>query len=126
MDNILFKIVNIVSLEHVKIKLLTKFVEKLTVNPAKILNINNTNNLEELIEDLEECYRKKNKYLMIKTTLLKNIKQIDKIPKKNEIINEFEDKIISREIILDDIPEQISVEILNIRINNSFVNANLN
>ncbi len=36
----LFKIVNIVSLEHVKIKLLTKFVEKLTVNPAKILNIN--------------------------------------------------------------------------------------
>ena len=93
---------------------------------AKILNINNTNNLEELIEDLEECYRKKNKYLMIKTTLLKNIKQIDKIPKKNEIINEFEDKIISREIILDDIPEQISVEILNIRINNSFVNANLN
>lgn len=36
----LFNIVNIVSLEHVKIKLLAKLVEKLTVNPAKILGIN--------------------------------------------------------------------------------------
>jgi dihydroorotase len=36
----LFKLVNMVALEHVKIKILTKLIKKLTINPANILNIN--------------------------------------------------------------------------------------
>ena len=36
----LFRVVNSVALEHAKIKLLSKLIKKLTVNPAKILGIN--------------------------------------------------------------------------------------
>ncbi|MEW9121504.1 MAG: amidohydrolase family protein [Thermotaleaceae bacterium] len=35
----LFRLVNSVALEHAKVKLLSKFIKKLTINPAKILKI---------------------------------------------------------------------------------------
>ncbi|MDD2409420.1 MAG: DNA polymerase III subunit gamma/tau [Bacilli bacterium] len=89
----------------------------------KITNIKEIYNLEQLIFDLEECCNKKNKYLMIKTVLLKNIEDIAKDIEIKNIIEE--EKIISREIISDKILEHISLDVLNIRVNNSFVNANL-
>ncbi|MDD4705774.1 MAG: DNA polymerase III subunit gamma/tau [Bacilli bacterium] len=90
----------------------------------KITNSKEINNLEQLILDLEECYTKKNKYLMIKTMILKNIEDL---VTKYEVVNTVvEEKNISREIISNEIQNQINLEILNIRVNNSFVNANLN
>ena len=110
--------------------LLTKILDYLLTELInyKITNDRIINNIEKLIIDLEECYNKKNKYLMIKTIILHNVvnektpiiqkEKVKKVEKKEEII--------SREIIYDIIPEQINPEILNIRINNSFVKADIN
>ncbi|MDD2238686.1 MAG: DNA polymerase III subunit gamma/tau [Bacilli bacterium] len=106
--------------------LLTKMLDFLLQEliKYKISNIKEINNLEQLIFDLEECYNKKNKYLMIKTILLKNVEDsVENIEIENRV---KEEKNISREIISDEILEQINLETFNIRINNSFVNANLN
>lgn len=97
--------------------------------------INNTNviyNLSALINDLESCYYKSNQYTLIIANIIKSIKIIE----NNEINQTFEviepilnninqNEIISREIIDDGIIN-INEEILQIRINNSFVNANIN
>lgn len=77
-------------------------------------------NLEDLIFDLEECYKKANKYLVIKASMIKNI---DTINQKEEIIVKKEEQIISREIILPDLENKIDKKRIEIRINNSFVDA---
>ncbi|MDD4187914.1 MAG: DNA polymerase III subunit gamma/tau [Bacilli bacterium] len=95
--------------------------------------------IEELIVDLESCYYKTNKYTLIKATLLKQINEVNNkenvqnLENKNseiisrEIISEAKtaefkpEKIISREIIQKNKIE----DIINIRINNSFVEAKI-
>lgn len=97
--------------------------------------INNTNviyNLSALINDLESCYYKSNQYTLIIANIIKSIKIIEnnEINQTSEVIepilnNINQNEIISREIIDDGIIN-INEEILQIRINNSFVNANIN
>ncbi|MDD4795139.1 MAG: DNA polymerase III subunit gamma/tau [Bacilli bacterium] len=79
--------------------------------------------LEELILDLESCYYKNNKYTLIKATLLKYINhQSSNVSEKTMIPEIKESEIISREIIKDNKDNE---NIVNIRINNSFVDANI-
>ena len=115
--------------------LITKMLEYL-LNQLIENKINkiNSSELENLITDLENCYQKNNKYILIKAILLKNIKInnensiiSEETPKKEPKEEQKENtKIISREIISVPKKDQINDEIINIRINNSFVDANLN
>ena len=120
--------------------LITKMLEyllNLLVN-NKIKNID-SQYLENLIIDLEDCYYKANKYILIKAILLKNRNNLNTntdcfLEKENieiisrEIISEKNknSKIISREIINDNPAIKNFEEILKIRINNSFVDAQIN
>ncbi len=107
--------------------LLNQLIEK------KINNQNSCSELENLIIDLENCYQKSNKYVLIKAVLLKNIKTNNENSAVSEETKEMvkqkikadEKEIISREIISAPKKAQINEEIINIRINNSFVDANL-
>ena len=98
--------------------------------------------LEELILDLESCYYKNNKYTIIKATLLKYIHhQPSNIPEKTKILDIKQSEIISREIISNEkklesknskiISQEIikdnkeNENIINIRVNNSFVDAKI-
>lgn len=95
----------------------------------KINNLNNVPELENLISDLEDCYYKSNKYILIKAALLKNINDNQVNIKEKEEIKDLkkikEQKIISREIIQNEKNNQITEDIINVRINNSFVNAEI-
>ena len=77
-----------------------------------------------LIYDLEECYKKSNKYIMIKASIIKNIGETEPIiEEKTEEKAKKIDKIISREIISQSVAKEIDEKIVEIRINNSFVKA---
>ncbi len=97
----------------------------------KTTGIKEIENIESLIIDLEKCYYKKNQFLFLKTSFINNmnVNNVNKINEKEKIslVNEKkdlkQDEIISREIIYDKNYPKINDEIINIRINNSFVNA---
>ncbi|MDD2505452.1 MAG: DNA polymerase III subunit gamma/tau [Bacilli bacterium] len=98
-------------------------------------NDNKVQYLEKLIKELESCYNKSNKFLMIKAVLISNIRKQDIAPEileqqevKLEVLEkkvEKQKEIISREIILNQ-NEDVLDKIKEIRINNSFVNADIN
>ncbi len=116
--------------------LLTLIDEKINLNFSGI-------KFDKLIIELEQAYKTKNQYLIIKAILLKNIntnakidsdlpdnqKEISVIKNENKIIaaeeNKIEEKpeIISREIIFEKEVNSLDEEILKIRINNSFFEA---
>ena len=133
-----------VLLNHLLESLLSELIKYKTTGSKEIANVDN------LIIDLEECYQKRNQYLLIKTVLVKNIDT--SILEKEAVLSETnlakKGTIISREIISEEKPEEISDEnlskkgsiisreiisepkketieskIIDIRINNSFVDA---
>ena len=96
------------------------------------INKINSSELENLITDLENCYQKNNKYILIKAILLKNIKInnensiiSEETPKKNQKKNkrEYKNYFPGNNFRTK---RSNNDEIINIRINNSFVDANLN
>jgi len=90
--------------------------------------------LENLIIDLEKCYNRSNQYILIKAILLKyynNIENITEISEKKPKKVENPTKIISREIILQTEEtltesEKYDRNLIKIRVNNAYVEANIN
>lgn len=116
----------------VGLNLLNKLIDYLLIEliKCKKSGFSDIQNLDKIIFELESCYNKPNIYLLIKTVLLSNIntedlkteqeQEIESIPKVKK------EKIISREIISDVNSNLIDDKLLEIRINNSFVNADIN
>ncbi len=133
--------------------LITKLLEYLVniLMQNKINKVQDSLNLENLLLDLESCFYKSNKYILIKACFLKHMSiefktetNIKNIEKDSEIISREiilntkstiktkttketpETEIISQEIISNKNQQsKITDELVNIRINNSFVNADI-
>lgn len=116
-------------------KILDSLVEELI--EYKSTGISTIDNLADLIIQLESCYAKNNRYLLIKAIVLKNTnveneidiinvineKKIEKVIVKNkEIISR---EIISEKKLPEEIIDSIDSEVINIRINNSFAGADI-
>jgi len=93
----------------------------------------NIKNIEDIIIELEKCYNRSNQYILLKSVLLKNIGCEEKtweIPIKPEKEEKTEikekPKNISREIISQTETKDPNEELIRVRINNSYVDANLN
>jgi len=116
--------------------LLNKVLERLL---QSLINYKTTGNSEypllvnigEIIFELEKCYNRNNPYILIKSTLLKHttgkqpLGNIESVMEK-EIIQEAKTaEIISREIILPTELPIISQDLIDIRVNNAYVDANI-
>jgi len=96
---------------------------------------NNIENVNEMIWNLENCYNKTNQYVLIKSIFVKHtpVPDIVKItqPKSEDDVKETSEKNISREItevVMESVETQKEEiqnieEIVNIRINNAYVDA---